>query len=383
MASGARTLRSIVLLGALDLLVVSAWLFFRIATVPKKAGSQPSSILQVLHLQATPQCNPQEHVVFVKVQKAGSSTVQNIFYRFGTNRNLTFMLPKYGNYISYSTCVKDREVMSLPVFKDRYDISCNHVKYNRTAFEKYMHPDTSYVGIIRHPLTLLNSYIYYFLEHVVPGKDKLEEFLRDPDHYAGQRNVSFNLLTNYFGLSSKRARNSTEVKMFTNQIDKEFHIMLVLELIDESLLLMKRQFCWNLTDILYIRKNARDGTPSVKNATMISKDKHRTIADADYTFYRHFHKKMQDKVFQEGLDFQKELLYFRQVREAVRKYCTRQLWRVDGPLRFPSSPWQTAFMVTSETCQLMDMPELKFQDIVGSRQYGPVWKAVHRSQLYH
>lgn len=370
------------LLGALDLLVVSVWLFFRIATVPKKTGSQPS-ILQVLHLQELPECKPQQHVAFIKVQKAGSSTVQNIFYRFGTSRNLTFMLPKYGNYISYSTSVKDREVMPLPVFKDKYDISCNHVKYNRTAFEKYMHPDTGYVGIVRHPLKLLNSYIYYFLEHVVPGKDKLEEFLRNPDYYAGQRNVSFNLLTNYFGLSSKQARNSTEVEMFTNQMDKEFHIVLVLELIDESLLLMKRQFCWNLTDILYTRKNARDGTPSVRNATLISKDKHRTIADADYTFYRHFYKKMQDKVFQEGVDFQKELHYFRQIRDAVRKYCTRQLWRVDGPLRFPASPWQTAFVVTSETCELIDMPELKFQDLVGSRQYGPLWKAVHRSQFYH
>ena len=41
-------------------------------------------------------CSPQENVVFLKTHKTASSTIQNIFFRYGLRNNLRFALPEKG-----------------------------------------------------------------------------------------------------------------------------------------------------------------------------------------------------------------------------------------------------------------------------------------------
>ena len=47
-------------------------------------------------------CQPRKKIVYLKTHKTGSTTLQNIFYRFGSKEKLIFLLPKntniyYGN----------------------------------------------------------------------------------------------------------------------------------------------------------------------------------------------------------------------------------------------------------------------------------------------
>ena len=67
------------------------------------------------------QCStPKNNIVFLKVHKAASSTVQNILMRYGAERNLKFVLPKRGNYFKY---LKPFQVFNM------YVLISNHLVY--------------------------------------------------------------------------------------------------------------------------------------------------------------------------------------------------------------------------------------------------------------
>ncbi|XP_066938910.1 uncharacterized protein [Macrobrachium rosenbergii] len=48
---------------------------------------------------ASARCSSHDHIMFLKTHKCASSTVQNIFLRYGFKHNLTFALPEIGNYL--------------------------------------------------------------------------------------------------------------------------------------------------------------------------------------------------------------------------------------------------------------------------------------------
>ena len=45
------------------------------------------------------QCNPVKQLIFAKTHKTGSTTLQNIIFRFGERNRLMFVLPKSGAHI--------------------------------------------------------------------------------------------------------------------------------------------------------------------------------------------------------------------------------------------------------------------------------------------
>ncbi|XP_042875027.1 uncharacterized protein LOC122255180 [Penaeus japonicus] len=70
--------------------------------VSKDSGSGGSTLRSEVLMAgegADAQCRPQHHVMFLKTHKCASSTVQNIFLRYGYTNNLTFALPGGGNYL--------------------------------------------------------------------------------------------------------------------------------------------------------------------------------------------------------------------------------------------------------------------------------------------
>ena len=43
-------------------------------------------------------CTPRTKIIYLKTHKTGSTTLQNIFYRFGFKRKLMFLLPKASHF---------------------------------------------------------------------------------------------------------------------------------------------------------------------------------------------------------------------------------------------------------------------------------------------
>jgi hypothetical protein len=92
------------------------------------------------------------HIGFLKVHKAASSTMQNIFFRFGLKRNLTFVFTSHPNYFSR---IPERH---LPLVKPRhrksYDIICTHGVFNYNVYSSLLPTDTVYIATVRDPLSV-------------------------------------------------------------------------------------------------------------------------------------------------------------------------------------------------------------------------------------
>lgn len=96
-----------------------------------------------------------KHIAFLKVHKAGSTTIQNILFRFRLKNNLNIVLPTSGNLIS-------KQIKEMPIEPNKhYDIFAMHTKYNQTMFDKLLPADTVNIGIIREPLDRMISAAYY------------------------------------------------------------------------------------------------------------------------------------------------------------------------------------------------------------------------------
>ena len=52
-------------------------------------------------------------------------------------------------------------------------------------------------------------------------------------------------------------KSKTKVAQMIKSIDNDFHLVLIVEKLDESLILLKDLLCWNILDIRYFKLNER------------------------------------------------------------------------------------------------------------------------------
>ncbi|XP_033738295.1 galactose-3-O-sulfotransferase 2-like [Pecten maximus] len=319
------------------------------------------------------------HLVFLKVHKAASSTVQNIFMRFGAVRDLVFALPKRNtNVISVTNTVSEQNVLRPPSGR-KYDILCCHVIYNKAAMQTFMPKDTVYVGIIRHPFGQFLSTIKYFYPKDffnIQGLNKMKTFLQNPTKYI-PRSAAGHFLNNRMAYEFNFPRtlfidrNEDDIQTYLRQLDQEFSIVLVVDHLDESLIMMRRLLGWKLKDIIHGHIN--DGkylftkVPKIKTATELL---HKRWAELDYALYDYFNKRLFEKIKSEGPDFEKELLYFKKVQRDVQSFCYKTYHtHVKDSLVMDPSPWNDRFEITSLDCIYMNIGEEVFIQEIRHRQY--------------
>ena len=114
-------------------------------------------------------CEKHEKIYFLKTSKTGSTTMANILTRFGFARPGTnFLLGETTNgamffingYMPFNEdlCFLGRDIENRP----KFDISYIHMRYNKTAVDNVMHPDSFKLTILRDPLTnFVSSWKYY------------------------------------------------------------------------------------------------------------------------------------------------------------------------------------------------------------------------------
>lgn len=112
------------------------------------------------------QCQPKKHIMFLKTHKTGSSSVQNIFLRYGDDHDLFFALPKPDNYIGHPTRFNRRLLLDPALLKSRYNVTysmiVHHLRFNYKELNEIMPKDTFYLTILRDPVKLYESLFTYF-----------------------------------------------------------------------------------------------------------------------------------------------------------------------------------------------------------------------------
>ncbi|KAJ8302645.1 hypothetical protein KUTeg_019041 [Tegillarca granosa] len=322
---------------------------------------------------------PCEHIAFLKIHKAASSTAQNIFFRYGYTRKLTFVLPKvtkngYPNVISTITSVKSKNIIPPPINK-HYDILCCHVIYNRKAFEAIMPKDTAYIGIVREPSEHIRSIIQYFRPKEIYKRfnstNPISHFFKNPGSSAKS---IYSLVNNRMAFEYNFPRrlfytkDSDGIKRYLRKLASEFHLVIVVEYFDESVVLMRRILNWSIKDILYVTQNESRKEKKTK-LSLEDKRNHREWAILEYALYDFFYKRLWDQIKQEGDDFIEELAFFKSLRKEVTEFCRGPRTK-NTNFEIPKSQWSDKFIVNNYDCQLLFKRELSFVMSIRREQYG-------------
>ena len=123
-------------------------------------------------------CTAKRNVFFLKTHKCASSTIQNVFLRYGARHDLNFVLPTLGNYLGNQAPFHRAMTSMAPWHRIGYNIFCHHTVFNEQEVTAIMPADTVYVTIVRDPVTLFESlYSYAHLE--LHYKQDVIEFARN------------------------------------------------------------------------------------------------------------------------------------------------------------------------------------------------------------
>ena len=306
------------------------------------------------------------HVAFLKVHKTGSSTIQNVFLRFGYKRKLSIVLPTKGNKL-----LPDIPLLN-PLKGKSYDILAIHSRFNETVFHSIVPNDSSCIGIVRDPLNVMISSAYYHRKvwHVpylqkVPGDKFIQTLIRFPEMYDPQEySLTKNSMADVFGFpKGLHLSDKNVIRGYLEYLGTIFRLVLITEHFNESLVLMKRYLNWNLADILYIPLNEYRH-PSLKelNITSLDQSKFKERNYLDYKLYNFFYERFVNQISLEK-DILEEVDYFTSVQRKVQLFCLLDNTRVQGQgqgLRVNGSRWSEPFLVTKSDCDLMKMSELDF-----------------------
>ena len=110
-------------------------------------------------------CNPINKLIFAKTHKTGSTTVQNVIFRYGMKNNLTFVLPKsiwwfFSHYKSFKASEAIGYNSSIPVTLND-DLFAIHSVWNNFEIRKLL-PNGPAVTILRDPISVFESAYSYF-----------------------------------------------------------------------------------------------------------------------------------------------------------------------------------------------------------------------------
>ena len=308
-------------------------------------------------------CEEQTSHYFLKLDKAGSTSIQNLFWRFGVSRSLSVMVFKrrfpIPNRDFRPVLLPDPKIES---FDGLYHIFCEHSIFNEAALKSKMKKDTQYTAILREPLSRLRSalkYSGYVKQHSLGIQvDPAEHFLTST-----RTDGTFHQAATKFGYEL-----GMDTQTFLGYIDSKFKVILILERLDESLVLMKRRYCWKFKDIMYLpmRQTTYKTTQDKERVAALHR-LHRERNEIDYLLYEYFVLRHNKQVSAEGNDFAGEVELFMKISDEAKAFCLdvcRQLGdavsrnashehvmeHLTSVVTFPASHWEPAFSVSGLEC---------------------------------
>lgn len=246
--------------------------------------------------------------MFMKTHKTASSTILNILFRFGEKHRLKFAFPSSRNDFFYPSPFYRSQVKDYGPGMC-FNIMCNHMRFNEAEVAKVLPADTTYITILRDPAELFESSFHYFSRLIpstwkISGDNKMEVFLNDPELYYDPEGFNAfylkNLLFFDFGQDNNLPLDDPRVEEGIRAISKRFHLVMMVEHFEESLILLKDVLCWDMDDLLFFKLNARKGS-TVSKLTPELRARALQWNAIDWKLYQHFNATFWRKVEEYGL----------------------------------------------------------------------------------
>lgn len=103
-------------------------------------------------------------------------------------------------------------------------------------------------------------------------------------------------------------------------LQKTFSLILIHEYLDESLVLMKRKFCWDTDDVIYLSSYFPRATAPAQVISSRTKEAIANWNKADWMLYEIFNATLWESI-QNEKDFYPELEAFKARRKELELYC--------------------------------------------------------------
>lgn len=369
-------------------------------------------------------CQPHTHIMFLKTHKTASSTVLNMLYRFGEERDLRFALP-LGYQLGYPLPFNAHRVKGYrgPRVVE-FHIMGNHMRFNKPEVEKVMPADTFYFSIIRDPVALAESSFAYYKE-VAPAFRKtkgLGDFADDPKKYYDPRlrnnHYARNLLWFDFGMDHNANFSIALAQRGQAMIRRTFKLILVSEYYDQSMILLRHALCWPLDAVVSFSLNARQQKPSVLGGisgswvgkaaaaagvggrggrsqaktppnlslTEEQREKLRQWNALDWYLYQAFNRTFWEEINRFGhAQMEQEVALLRMRREDLARVCLRDGGKPVEAHRIRDKnirPFQSGLVrilgyelqpgldnATRTACLRMIRPEIQYKDVLDAKQF--------------
>nr|XP_054771424.1 galactosylceramide sulfotransferase-like isoform X1 [Lytechinus pictus] len=222
--------------------------------------------------ESSSKCLPRQDIVFWKTHKCGSSTMQNMIFRYAVRNDLRLLLPPRTHL--FDLIQRFNATRDVPrEFIERgkqFNIFAHHARFSAADIATLMPRGSFYVTILRSPLTLYESIYSYLGLGKAFGDEthpvKIIPFLKNPNSFYNatdrsvHRRYARNPLLYDLGLDPENMESKAKIADTILEVQLRFHFVMIAEYFDESLVLLKELMCWNFDDITYLRLNARERT---------------------------------------------------------------------------------------------------------------------------
>ncbi|XP_053558184.1 galactosylceramide sulfotransferase [Bombina bombina] len=361
--------------------------------IPCLPSTRPNQSQSTSNASSHTSCGPRHNLMFMKTHKTGSSTILNILFRYGQSHHLQFAFPRGRNDFDYPGYFQRWQVEGYHPGAC-FNIICNHMRYQHPEVSLLLPPDATFVTILRDPALLFESSFQYFAKVVpltwtIPGsgaEEKMVKFLHNPLGYYDPSGFNahylHNLLTFDLGYDNKMDVGDPSVQHMVKQLDNRFHLVMLLEYFDESLLLLRDLMCWEMDDVLYFKLNARKDS----RGSRLSSEMYKLAQDwnaLDTLLYRHFNATFWKRVEDYGLErMQQDLLELRRRNEELKRECIAGGGPVDASKIQESGlqPWQPIGKMSiqgynlkknisphhKQLCRNMLTPEIQYMSKLGA-----------------
>ncbi|XP_061073647.1 galactose-3-O-sulfotransferase 2 [Conger conger] len=363
-------------------------------SAPRLPSAAPASVAAAEPGRGAPACLPRGHIVFLKTHKTASSTILNILYRYGDSRGLTFALPlnkHYQLFYPFYFAAHFVEGFRLKAVKE-YDIMCNHMRFMPAEIKRVMPEDAFYFSILRNPVSMMESiFIYYKAIPAFRKARNLDDFLNNASHSynasLSNNHYAKNLLAFDFGFDNNN--NIVDIQRQANlsisAIEQNFHLILISEYFDESMIMLKNALCWSLDDVVSFKLNSRSNRTR-QELSPFTMEKIKAWNSLDWKIYQHFNATFWRKVEQTvGLDrMRQEVARLQERRRQLMKTCLKGGRAVDPsqvkdsalkPLQYGAAVIEGYNLnpgldrATRKRCQDLITPELQYTTALYDKQF--------------
>ncbi|XP_034648756.1 galactosylceramide sulfotransferase-like, partial [Trachemys scripta elegans] len=274
---------------------------------------------------------PPPNVVFVKTHKTGSSTLQNILFRLGERHNLTVAFPRYTYQFAYPQRFAPAFVEPLPPGAARYNLLLSHLRLAAGEVRRVMPPDSLYLTILRDPVRTFQSVFAYYRSTVPAFRPlanhtrPLAAFLQAPARYYDPADMGNGLARNPMafdlGLEAGGEEGGSRWDQELERLNRTFHLVLIAEHFDESLVLARELLGLHLEELAYVRLNARRGAVDEASAPGLAR-RIRAWNWLDVRLYQYFRAVLWRRVERYGYTRMKgELEALRLLLRETRETC--------------------------------------------------------------